>query len=373
MQSEFGRVSKVITERECLSVFMKENVMRNVLVVLAVLAIATAAQAGRVDTSCSSGNGTFTFSNASWIGGIGWSSGAARNISKSCSCSNCQHCNIYGWARSPLVEYYVCRSGGTNRGSSCGGNLYTNNCNGPNITGDGSFMQYNASGCSGDMGCHFNGWSNLGYGVSNHDYQIVAAENYSGGSGTATISVSGASWVTYWWGSGSVSFSCGGGGSTTTTSGSTTTTSGGSTTTSGGGGTSITVRGRSTDGNGRIDVNVGGNTITSWTLGTGMADWNTSTQYSGGLNVCFTNDTTDRDIQIDYVRVGGETRQSENQSYNTGVWQNDSCGGSYSEWLHCNGCIGYGDVSGGGSTTTTSGGSTTTTSSWWWGGGGWWW
>jgi len=356
--------------------------MRKVLVVLivaAVLAIPTVAQAGRQDGTCSSGSGTFTFSNASWIGGIGWSSGSSRNISKSCSCSNCQFCGIYGWARSPLVEYYIGRSGGTNRGSSCGGNLYTNNCNGPNITGDGSFQQYNASGGSGDMGCHFNGWSNLGYGVSSLDYQIVAAENYNGGSGTATISASGANWYTYWYGSGSVSFSCGGGGSTSTTTtsgGSTSTTSGGSSTTSGGGGTSITVRGRSTDGQGRIDVRVGGNTITSWTLGTGMANWNTSTQYSGGLTVCFTNDTSNRDVQIDYVVVGGQTRQSENQSYNTGVWQDGSCGGGYSEWLHCNGCIGYGDVSGGGSTTTsgssttTSGGSTTT-STWWWGGG-WW-
>jgi hypothetical protein len=348
---------------------MKENVMRKVLVVLAVLAIATVAQAGRQDGTCSSGNGTFNFNNASWIGGIGWSTGASRNISYSGSCSNCQFYGIYGWAKSPLVEYYIGRGGGTNRGSSCGGNLYTNYCNGPNITGDGSFQQYNASGSSHDMGCHFNGWSNLGYGVSNHDYQIVAAENYSGGSGSANMNVSGANWYTYWYGSGSVSFSCGSGSTTTTSGGSTTTTSGGSTTTSGGGGTSITVRARGTTGSESIDVRVGGNTITTWTLGTGMGNWDTSTDYSGGLTVCFTNDSGDRDVQIDYVVVGGSTRQSENQSYNTGVWQNDSCGGEYSEWLHCNGCIGYGDVSGGGSTTTTSGGSTTTTSSWWWG---WW-
>jgi hypothetical protein len=26
---------------------------------------------------------------------------------------------------------------------------------------------------------------------------------------------------------------------------------------------------------------------------------------------------------------------------NTGVWQNHSCGGSHSEWLHCNGYIEY--------------------------------
>ena len=219
MLSEFGRVSKVITERECLTIFMKENVMRKVLVVLivaAVLAIPTVAQAGRVDTSCSGGSGTFTFRNASWIGGIGWSSGSSRNISKSCSCSNCQFCNIYGWARSPLVEYYIGRSGGTNRGSysgsGCSGTLYTRSCNGPNLTGDGPFTQYNISGSGGNMSCHSNGWSSLGYGTSiGGGYCVKAAENYSGGSGNATMSSNG-SWYTLWWGSGSVSHSCGGGG-----------------------------------------------------------------------------------------------------------------------------------------------------------------
>ena len=138
-----------------------------------------------------------------------------------------------------------------------------------------------------------------------------------------TVSVSGANWATVWWGSGSASISCGGSSSsTTTTNASTTTTSGGSTTTSGSGGTSIRVRARGTTGSEQIQVRVGGNTITTWTLGTGYGNWDTSTNYSGSLNVCLTNDSGDRDVQIDYVVVGGSTRQSENQSYNTGVWQN---------------------------------------------------
>ena len=340
--------------------------MRQVLVVLAVLAIATVAQADRVDTSCSSGSGTFSFSNAVWIGGIGWSTGAARNISRSCSCSNCQHCNIYGWAKSPLVEYYIARSGGTDRGSSCGGRLYTNNCNGPNITGSGSFMQYNASGTSGDMGCHFNGWSNLGYGVSNHDYQIVAAENYSGGSGSASISASGASWVTYWWNQGSVSFSCGGGTYTTTTTSSSYTTT---TTSSTGGGINYRLRARSTDGQGQVNLRIDNQTIATFTLGTSMGDHTASSYNTGGINVQFFNDTSGRDVQVDYLSVNGDYRQAENQSYNTAVWEDGSCGGDYSEWMHCNGIIGFGDTPGGSGTTTTTSSYTTTTSSWWWG---WW-
>jgi len=367
-----------------LQLFVKaeEKFMKKVLTVLAIVALfGSIAQAGRTDISCS-GTVTISASNAAWVGGHGWSSGGNRTISWSGSCNMCQWgIAIYGWGTNPLVEYYIGRSGGSNSGSyntSKGGfTLYINYCNGPNITGSGSFQQYNCSGNGGsgqNMGEHSGGWSGLGHGTNlGGGYQLVGGENYGGGSGTMTVSAGGANWATVWWGSGSASISCGGSSSSTTSTtsgGSTTTTSGGSTTTSGGGGTSITVRARGTTGSEQIQVRVGGNTITTWTLGTGMGNWNTSTSYTGGLNVCFTNDSGDRDVQIDYVVVGGSTRQSENQSYNTGVWQNNSCGGSYSEWLHCNGCIGYGDVSGGGSTTTSGGSTTTTSSSSWWGS--WW-
>ncbi|UII29534.1 T9SS type A sorting domain-containing protein [Fulvivirga maritima] len=54
------------------------------------------------------------------------------------------------------------------------------------------------------------------------------------------------------------------------------------------------------------------------------------------------NDASGRDVQIDYIVVDGVTVQSEDQVTNTGVWQDESCGGSYSEWLHCGGYIDYG-------------------------------
>jgi endo-1,4-beta-xylanase len=45
----------------------------------------------------------------------------------------------------------------------------------------------------------------------------------------------------------------------------------------------------------------------------------------------------------DIVIAVGTTRQAENQTYNTGVYQNGACGGGSgrSEWLHCNGAIGF--------------------------------
>jgi len=151
----------------------------------------------------------------------------------------------------------------------------------------------------------------------------------------------------------------GGGGTTSTT---TTAASTSTTTTSGGGGSnSIIVRAHGTNGSEHINLTVGGSQIGSWTLSTSMSNYTVSTNNTGDINVCFDNDGSDRDVQVDYIEVNGQRRQAEDQSYNTGVWQDGSCGGEYSEWLHCNGCIDFGDVSGGGGTTTTTAASTSTT------------
>jgi endo-1,4-beta-xylanase len=333
--------------------------------------------------SCTAGSYRVSFSG-SFVAGLGWSTGSTRSISWSGSCSGCSWGpGVYGWLQNPLVEYYIPRSGGSNRGGSysCNGRSYQlqvhQQVNQPSIEGTKTFDQYFASGGGGnpiDMGCHYNGWRNAGASVGSNNYQVVAVENWSGGSGSASVSVPNSNWYTLWIGSGSASFTCGGGGGgSTTTSG-----GGGSTTTSGGGGggggnISYTLRARSTDGQGRVNLRIDNNTIATWTLGTGMSNYSASSYNTGGINVEFFNDADNRDVQVDYLVVNGSTRQAENQSYNTAVWQNGSCGGSNSEWMHCNGIIGFGDTpggsSGGGGGSTTS---TTTSGSSWWGGGSWW-
>jgi hypothetical protein len=76
-----------------------------------------------------------------------------------------------------------------------------------------------------------------------------------------------------------------------------------------------------------------------------MQNFTATTSLSGGITVAYTNDSGSRDVQVDYIQVNGQTRQSESQSYNTGVYVNGSCGsGSNSEWMHCNGAIGYGNT-----------------------------
>ena len=113
---------------------------------------------------------------------------------------------------------------------------------------------------------------------------------------------------------------------------------------------SIVVRARGTTGSESISLRVDNANAATWTLTTSFQNYSASTNLTGGITVAFTNDDGgSRDVQVDYILVNGETRQAEAQSYNTGFYANGSCGGGgYSEWMHCNGAIGFGNVSGGG-------------------------
>jgi len=323
------------------------------------MALASVAQAEVYEEgSCSAGNFSISFSNATFTAGIGWSSGSGRNISFSGSCSGCSWGpGVYGWYRTPLVEYYIGKSGGSSQGSySCNGRSYTlyvdRRYGQPSIDGTSDFDQYNCSGSRSspvDMGCHFNAWRNLGRSIGSHDYQIVSVEGFSGNSGNASVSVSGSNWYQLWVNGGSATFNCGGGGSTTTTAaGTTTTTSWGTTTstTSGGGG------GGSTD----------CSNIQVWSASTTYSQAGTRVQYNCNM---YKNNWYSK---------------NQNPEQNSGQWQ---------AWTLVGACqSGTCDGGGGGSTTTTAAGTTTTTSwgtttttttsgyttttasSWW--GGGWW-
>jgi hypothetical protein len=113
----------------------------------------------------------------------------------------------------------------------------------------------------------------------------------------------------------------------------------------GSGSKSFVVRARGTVGGESITLRVNNNNVATWTLSTSMQNYTATTSLSGGIIVAYTNDSGDRDVQVDYIQVNGQTRQSEAQSYNTGLYANGSCGGgSNSEWMHCNGAIGYGNT-----------------------------
>jgi xyloglucan-specific exo-beta-1,4-glucanase len=106
------------------------------------------------------------------------------------------------------------------------------------------------------------------------------------------------------------------------------------------GSVTIIVRARATTSDASISLKVNNSTVGTWTLTTTLANYSVTTT-SGAVSVHFTNDGGTRDVQIDYVTIGGVTYQAEIQPTNTGVWQNSTCGGSNSEWLHCNGYINF--------------------------------
>jgi O-glycosyl hydrolase len=112
-------------------------------------------------------------------------------------------------------------------------------------------------------------------------------------------------------------------------------------------GNKIEVRMRGVVGDESVNLQVGGNTLKTWKLGTSMTTYSHVTDVNGEIRVVFTNDNGKRDVQVDYIVVNGERRQAEDQDENSGAWGNGTCGGgSYSEWLHCNGSIVFGDISG---------------------------
>jgi endo-1,4-beta-xylanase len=143
------------------------------------------------------------------IGGKGWSTGSAQTIGFNVGylTGTYNNVSIYGWTTSPLIEYYVCEKGSVVNGSyvdsvSSDGvsyNFYKHQqVNQPSIQGTATFWQYldNWGGASVGtsynvtMGNHINNWkSRGGQGFGNFNYQILACEDYSGGSGTINATV----------------------------------------------------------------------------------------------------------------------------------------------------------------------------------------
>jgi endo-1,4-beta-xylanase len=282
-----------------------------------------------------------------WVGGKGWNPGSSSRVLNyagyyGVNDSQNSYVAFYGWTRNPLIEYYVIESygsynpancsGGTDYGSfqSDGATYNVRRCqrvNQPSIDGNQTFYQYfsvrnpkkgfgNISGTI-TFANHVNFWASRGLNLGNHDYQVLATEGYqSNGSSDLTVAS----------GSGS------GGGSSSSAGG--------------GGGKTIVVRARGTTGQEQIRLIVNNSVVQTWTLSTTMSNYTATTNLSGGSVVEYFNDSGNRDVQVDYISVNGSIRQSEAQTYNTGVYQNGTCGGGngYSEWLHCNGAIGYGNL-----------------------------
>jgi endo-1,4-beta-xylanase len=290
----------------------------------------------------------WTSNTNNWVGGKGWNPGSSsRTLSYSgnygVSSSQNSYLAFYGWTRSPLVEYYIIESygsynpascsGGTDYGSfqSDGATYNVRRCQRvqqPSIDGTQTFYQYfsvrnpkkgfgNISGTI-NFANHANFWASKGLNLGSHNYQVLATEGYQS-TGSSDITVT--------------SGTSGGGSSSSSSSAPS-------------GSKTVIVRAKGAAGGESISLKVNNTVVKTWTLTTTMTNYSVSTSLAGGTLVEYTNDSGSRDVQVDYISVNGSIRQSEAQSYNTGVYQNGACGGGsgMSEWLNCNGAIGYGNL-----------------------------
>lgn len=110
----------------------------------------------------------------------------------------------------------------------------------------------------------------------------------------------------------------------------------------------ITIRARGAQGGEHIDLLINGNPVNQgWWLGTSYQEYTATVTGDGDINVEYDNDGGSKDVIIDWIKVDNQIpRQAENMEYNTGAYANGQCGGgSYTQWLHCNGVIGFGMIS----------------------------
>ena len=151
-------------------------------------------------------------SSGNMVAGKGWNPGSTtRNVGYNAgnfSTSGNAYLSLYGWSTNPLIEYYVVDSwgnfqppggGAVSLGTvnSDGGtyNIYKVNRNGPNILGNGPFVQYwsvrtSKRGQGGNNTItfvnHVNAWRSHGMSLGTMNYQILATEGF-GSSGSSNV------------------------------------------------------------------------------------------------------------------------------------------------------------------------------------------
>jgi endo-1,4-beta-xylanase len=169
------------------------------------------AGSGSACITLNSGNSYSTsWSNVGdFVAGVGWNPGSKATVSfsSSLSASGTSLVSLYGWSTNPLVEYYVIENytgspptAGTYMGqvTSDGGtyNIYEHQqVNQPSIQGTATFEQYLAIRTSPESSGtittanYFNAWASHGMNLGSLNYQILATEAYSNGSGNSSVTV----------------------------------------------------------------------------------------------------------------------------------------------------------------------------------------
>ncbi|WP_298317930.1 cellulase family glycosylhydrolase [uncultured Aquimarina sp.] len=106
----------------------------------------------------------------------------------------------------------------------------------------------------------------------------------------------------------------------------------------------VVVRAKGTN-NSKIEVRYNDTSIdNAVTLTNSFANYSFSvSETSGNFKVAFINDDTGRDVEIDWLEISGERIQAESREENTGAWDGTCGGGSFTQAIHCNGYINFGN------------------------------
>ena len=99
--------------------------------------------------------------------------------------------------------------------------------------------------------------------------------------------------------------------------------------------------------NGKLSLRIDDQEVKSWTVqgnsyATYSANISEAQSQSSDIQLYFADTDNATDVQVDYLQIGEERYETEDQQENTATWQNNSCGGSYSDKLYCQGYVAFG-------------------------------
>lgn len=158
------------------------------------------------------GNYDLIWNGGNTVAGKGWNPGKAMSAHYNCgtwSPTGWARLSLYGWTKSPLIEYYIIEkwggSGNSSGGSKVGtlksdGSTYNiskhQQVNQPSIQGTQTFWQYfsvrQSQAPSGNRtittGNHFNKWKSVLGSMGTFDYMILATEGFKS-SGHSNVTV----------------------------------------------------------------------------------------------------------------------------------------------------------------------------------------
>ncbi|MDH4462028.1 MAG: endo-1,4-beta-xylanase [Flectobacillus sp.] len=103
---------------------------------------------------------------------------------------------------------------------------------------------------------------------------------------------------------------------------------------------SFVTRARATASGGQLQLVINNTVIATYYLTTSFTNYSTTSTDTGTVRLQVANDTSTRDVEVDYLQVNGNTLQAESQPINTAFYSNGRCGGGgYSQMMNCNGYI----------------------------------